>query len=86
MALDDFLESEVAIAAGLTAAAFSPRVRHAVRRGAVLGLAGVMTAGDAIVGAARGAMDEAQGARENGQAAPATPVRRAPKRAAAETG
>jgi hypothetical protein len=86
MALDDFLDSEVAIAAGLTAAALSPRVRHLVRRGAVLGLAGVMTAGDAIVGAARGAMDEAQGARENGQGTQSAPVRRTPKRAAAETG
>ena len=87
MALDDFLESEVAIAAGLTAAALSPRVRQVVRRGAVLGLAGVMTAGDAIVSAARGAMDEAQGARENGQtAAPATPARRPAKRPAAEMG
>jgi hypothetical protein len=86
MALDDFLDSEVAIAAGLTAAALSPRVRQVVRRGAVLGLAGMMAAGDAIVGAARGAMDEAQGARENGQAAPATPARRPAKRAAAETG
>jgi hypothetical protein len=84
MALDDFLESEVAIAAGLTAAALSPRVRHAVRRGAVLGLAGVMTAGDAIVGAARGAMNEAQGARQDGQAT--APARRTPKRAAAEAG
>jgi hypothetical protein len=88
MALDDFLESEVAIAAGLTAAAFSPRVRQVVRRGAVLGLAGVMTAGDAIAGAARGAMDEAQGARgsENGQGTEQAPARRSPKRASAETG
>jgi hypothetical protein len=51
----------------------------------VLGLAGVMTAGDAIVGAARGAMDDAQGARENGQSASTAPARRTPKRAAAET-
>jgi hypothetical protein len=87
MALDDFLESEVAIAAGLTAAAFSPRARHLMRRGAVLGLAGVMTAADAVVGAARGAMDQAQGARENGQPTETpTPVRRTPKRAAAQTG
>jgi hypothetical protein len=90
MALDDFLETEVAIAAGLTAAAFSPRVRQVVRRGAVLGLAGMMSAGDAIAGAARGAVDQAQAARghDDGQAPerPTPPVRRAPKRAAAETG
>jgi len=33
MGLDDFLESEVAIAAGVTAAALSPGVRRVVRRG-----------------------------------------------------
>ena len=60
MALDDFFDSEVAIAAGVTAALFSPRVRNVMRRGAVLGLAGVMTAGDAVVGAAKGAADEAR--------------------------
>ena len=60
MALDDFFESEVAIAAGVTAALFSPRVRGVVRRGAVLGLAGVMSAGDAVVGAAKGAAEEAK--------------------------
>ena len=60
MALEDFFESEVAIAAGVTAALSSPRVRNVMRRGAVLGLAGVMTAGDAVVGAAKGAADEAR--------------------------
>ena len=78
MALDDFLESEVAIAAGLTAAAMSPGVRRVVRRGAVLGLAGIMTAGDAVVGVARGAVHEAQASR-NGEAAngaPDAPARR----------
>jgi hypothetical protein len=60
MALDDFLDGEVAIAAGITAAVLSPRVRNVVRRGAVLGLAGVMTAGDAVVGAAKGAASEAR--------------------------
>jgi hypothetical protein len=60
MALDDFFDSEVAIAAGITAVALSPRVRNVVRRGAVLGLAGVMSAGDAVVGAAKGAAEEAR--------------------------
>jgi hypothetical protein len=79
MALDDFFESEVAIAAGVTAALASPRVRTVMRRGAVLGLAGVMTAGDAIVGAARGAAEEAR-ARSAGNGSPAeepVPKRRA---------
>ena len=83
MALDDFFESEVAIAAGLTAAAMSPGVRRAMRRGAVLGLAGIMTAGDAMAGVARGAVREAQASRNggaNGTSAEA-PARR-PSRAA----
>ncbi len=54
MALDDFFESEVAIAAAATAAILSPRVRGVLRKGAVYGLAGVLTAGDAIGTFARG--------------------------------
>jgi hypothetical protein len=72
MALDDFFDSEVAIAAGLTAAVLSRPVRRVMRRGAVLGLAGIMTAGDALAGAARGAMHEAQASRDGG-GSPATP-------------
>jgi hypothetical protein len=80
MALDDFMEGEVAIAAGLTAALFSPRVRGVLRRGAVMGLAGVMTAGDAVIGAAKSAAGEARARTStngSGQAmteAPAEPV------------
>lgn len=48
MALDDFAESEVAIAVAATAAVLSPQVRGALRKGAVYGLAGVLTAGDMI--------------------------------------
>jgi len=55
MAADDFMESEVAIAAAATAALLSPRVREVARRGAVYGVAGVLTAGRAMAGAARGA-------------------------------
>ena len=78
MALDDFFESEVAIAAGVTAALFSPRVRNVVRRGAVLGLAGVMTAGDAVVGVAKGATEEARArASTNGPDGDSEPERRA---------
>jgi hypothetical protein len=82
MGLDDFIESEVAIAVGIAAAVFSPRVRHAMRRGAVLGLAGVMTAGDAVIGAARGAAQEARSRSSAGNGAGAgapdvpTPKRR----------
>lgn len=54
MALDDYVESEVAIAVAVTAAALSPRVRGILRTGAVYGLAGVFAAGDAIGAFARG--------------------------------
>ena len=63
MALDDFMETEVAVAAAATAAVFSPRVRGVLRRGAVLGLAGALMAGDSLTtfthGVARGAQQTA---------------------------
>ena len=55
MALDDFVESEVAVAVAATAAILSPRVRGLLRRGAVYGVAGVLIAGDAVSSVARGA-------------------------------
>ncbi len=54
MALEDYLESEVAIAVAATAAVFSPPVRRVLRRGAVYGLAGLMIAGDALATFAKG--------------------------------
>jgi hypothetical protein len=85
MGLDDFFESEVAIAAGLTAAALSPGARRVMRRGAVLGLAGIMTAGDAVAGVARGAVREAQASRDgDANGAAAAPARR-PARARSDT-
>jgi hypothetical protein len=60
MALEDYMESEVAIAVAATAAIFSPPVRRVLRRGAVYGLAGLMMAGDAIATAARGVATGAQ--------------------------
>lgn len=55
MAADDFMESEVAIAAAATAALFSPRVREVARKGAVYGVAGVLTVGRTVAGVARDA-------------------------------
>jgi hypothetical protein len=52
--MDDFLEPEVAIAAAVAAAVFSPRVRGVLRRGAVFGVAGALMAGDAASAFARG--------------------------------
>ena len=54
MASTDSTEARVAAAVALTAALFSPRMRGMLRRGAVHGLAGVLTAGGAIASFARG--------------------------------
>lgn len=62
MALEDYLESEVAVAVAATAALFSPRLRKALRRGAVYGLAGALIASDGLSTAARSARDGAQAA------------------------
>lgn len=53
MAVEDFLEGEVAIAVAATAALSSSRVRKVLRRGVVYGLAGVLLAGDALASTAR---------------------------------
>src|SRR2546423_1118082 len=45
MALQDFLDSEVAVAVAATAALASPPVRGVLRRGAVYGLAGLPAGG-----------------------------------------
>ena len=54
MALDEYFESEVAIAVALTAAALSPGVRRVLRRGTVYGVAGALKATDVVTAAARG--------------------------------
>src|SRR5919107_2661988 len=60
MDLEDFVESEVAVAVAATAAVLSPRVRGVLRSGAVYGLAGALIAGDAVASVARGAGRGAQ--------------------------
>jgi hypothetical protein len=73
MALDDFIEPEVAIAVAVTAAVASPPVRNALRRGVVYGLAGLLVAGDKISTAARGIAQSAQqAAAPTGDATPET--------------
>ena len=54
MGLEDYVESEVAIAVAATAAALSPRFRRVLRRGAVYGVAGALKASDVVTAAARG--------------------------------
>lgn len=66
MDAEDFLEPEIAVAAAVVAAVTSPQVRGFLRRGAVLGLAGVIAAGDAVTtfgkGVTRGVQHAADGA------------------------
>jgi hypothetical protein len=69
MALDDYLDSEVAIAVAATAVALSPGVRRVVRRGAVYGVAGALKATDMVTAAARGV---ASGVSSQGERAAAT--------------
>jgi len=54
MAVEDYLEPEVAVAVAVTAAVASPRARRVMRRGAVLGMAGMLKAGDAFGSFAQG--------------------------------
>ena len=81
MAVDDYLEPEVAIAVAVTAAVASPPVRKVIRRGLVYGLAGLLVAKDKITtvgqNVAQGARQMATSAgtgsqRAAGQPAPAT--------------
>ncbi|GAC1549271.1 MAG: hypothetical protein NVS2B7_25330 [Herpetosiphon sp.] len=69
MAVEDFLESEVAVAVAATAAVLSPRVRGVVRKGLVYGMAGVLMAGDTLTTFARSV---SRGAREAAGATAAT--------------
>jgi hypothetical protein len=60
VALEDYLEPEVAVAVAVTAAIASPPVRKVLRRGLVYGLAGVLSASDKITAAARSVAQSAQ--------------------------
>jgi hypothetical protein len=62
MALDDYFDSEVAVAVAVTAAALSPGFRRVLRRGAVYGVAGVLKATDVATAGARGIARGASGA------------------------
>jgi len=84
MALDDYLDSEVAVAVAATAAALSPRFRRVLRRGAVYGVAGVLKATDVATAAARGvargasaasdAVPTGDGGADSSQTVPGTPI------------
>jgi hypothetical protein len=69
MGIDDYLEPEVLIAVAVTAAVASPPVRRVLRKGLVYGLAGLLTVGDKVAGAARNLAEGAQNmAQRGGQA------------------
>jgi hypothetical protein len=61
LGLDDLVSTESAVVATATAAIFSPRTRETLRRGAVLGVAGAMKAGDVVVAGARGVVRGVRG-------------------------
>lgn len=65
MAVEDFLESEVAVAVAVTAAVLSPRVRGVLRRGIVYSVAGVLKAGDVLSSAVQSAAAAAQPAADS---------------------
>jgi hypothetical protein len=69
MGLDNMMEPEVGIAIAATAAIMSPRVRGAIRRGAVYGLAAIIKAGDSLGNAAKGVAGEVQQGASAGAAA-----------------
>jgi hypothetical protein len=64
MALDDWVDSEVAVAVAATAAVLSPRFRGVLRRGAVYGVAGVLKATDVATATARGVARGASSGRD----------------------
>jgi hypothetical protein len=72
MALEDYLEPEVAVAAVVAAAVFSPRSRKLLRRGAVYGMAGALKVGDAVTAFTHGLR---QGVQEAGTSPEAQPAR-----------
>ena len=60
MALEDYMEPEIAVTAAVTAAVLSPQGRRVIRRGAVYGLAGILFVGDALTSASRNVKDTFQ--------------------------
>jgi hypothetical protein len=61
MEIEDFSEGPVGVAVAASAVVFSPQVRRVLRRGIVYGVAGVLTAGDAVTGFVRGVRRSTRG-------------------------
>lgn len=68
MAIEDYLEPEVAVTAVVTAAVFSPQLRGFLRRGLVYATAGVLMAGDALGSFGRGVSQGVHEATASGEA------------------
>ena len=68
----DLFDKEVVMAVGATAALMSERTRRVLRRGAVYGIAGVMSAGEAVASAAKSVGRDAERASSNGEAGSTT--------------
>lgn len=80
MALEDWLESEVAVAVAATTVVLSPKARRVLRRGAVYAVAGALKATDLAAAAARGV---AQGASSTSASGDEEPERAGPEMGAA---
>lgn len=65
MDLEDFAQPEVAVAAVVAAAVFSPKARSWIRKGIVYATAGVLIAGDAVGSMARSVGQGVQQAAES---------------------
>jgi uncharacterized protein (DUF1786 family) len=76
----DLFDKEVVMAAGATAALMSERARRVLRRGAVYGIAGVMSAGEAVTAAARSVGHDGERVSAGGDEQPATVPRPTPAR------
>ena len=81
----DLFDKEVVVAVGATAAMMSERARRMLRRGAVYGIAGVMSAGEAVTSAARSVGQDAERVSSDGHEQSASVERRAATRKAKTT-
>jgi hypothetical protein len=81
----DLLDKEVVVAVGATAALMSERARRLLRRGAVYGIAGVISAGEAVASAARSVGRDGERVSSNGRDEAASVRRPASTRAPKQT-
>ena len=68
----DLFDKEVVVAVGATAALMSERARRVLRRGAVYGIAGALSAGEAVAAAAKSVGRDDESVSSNGRERSAT--------------